>query len=1188
MNIISKARAVKWVIALAFVFSAVSCVKEEYEISEDTLNMEVEVFGEGVEIPIGSTEALKLKSLLSKLDSTTLEYLKTGSNGDLSLGLSDSFDLSDKLGDFTNLIEIPDLDFSKSFSFNLSGMDVSNLEVKADKYEMSYDLGTMLGAPSITVPSISETLKYNAGLEEYYPDLSSFSFNLPAIKQAKEIGKVTGASNIPSSLISDTEIPLDPAIGGSLAGGVVSIKPLTTTFKADPITMKMKIRLPEGVTSVQEINFCEDARVTMNLSLTNSFFKKGTITPTIDIDLHEIFHLADEENAGHPDKVDHIVAAIGLNAAGGSTTKTFKVASVAQEASDWNMVDGCLQLEKNVTVTLQGALAYSDLATTTRILSGATEPMGISLDVQFADFTVGEVKMTLDSQEPVTINESSTFPIEVPAITLPEGVKNVQYIEFTDNSSISIHIGTENVLKGIQLGLDALEITFPKEFEVAGATDGKLTYSIPDLVASGLDSEIKIRRFNLPAPVDGVISYSGNVEVKAVASATVAGSISTKDLPSSADEDMAVTVGISSTMEIKDYSVVLDGYDYEVDQNESISAELPDLKEVGGSVVVYPEGNPVISISITLPETSVPVKATKGGLIISLPEMLRFKDNEITKYGYDKSSHAIIFAEGAAIPAEILLPLDYISVAPVLDESNGKYYINGEFKVKGSIGIASGTEIHKSDIDKLTGADAKVGIVIDIPRITPGSVGIESYSTTVSQEFEFELLKGNQIPDMIKSVEEVKLKDVFINLALDASSLPSLGDASLTFDFSVDLPKMIVLEEGKRNEAGILKLTGKADKDGMIKVEPIKVVAIDLSDVDLKSGNGISEKISINGSVDLSKADLDVDQWLGKEMEVSFQAGIKDIVIESVAGKVDFSIDPVESSVNLSGISTSLSTDNISTTLDVSHVHLMLDVATNLGISANANLELIPFHGAAASEPIVVSLTLDAPETPGVVKTTKFWLGEKQECCPAGYTFRQAPILSLIRDLPDSIQIRLGAGTDAAKLCHLSPSAEPVLRADYALDIPLALGEQFSIEYRDTIPDIPEIVSTIFQYGNLTLSGTVESSLPFNLNMTAKLLDKDYKVITLADDAGKQFIAGCGADGSATKTDLAIKMAKKQGVEIPTIAAVELVLNATPTAGVALNEESFIKIALQALVPDGVTLDLSEYVFPEENEKEGK
>ena len=106
--------------------------------------------------------------------------------------------------------------------------------------------------------------------------------------------------------------------------------------------------------------------------------------------------------------------------------------------------------------------------------------------------------------------------------------------------------------------------------------------------------------------------------------------------------------------------------------------------------------------------------------------------------------------------------------------------------------------------------------------------------------------------------------------------------------------------------------------------------------------------------------------------------------------------------------------------------------------------------------------------------------------------------------------------------------------------------------------------------------------------MTAKLLDKDYKVITLADDAGKQFIAGCGADGSATKTDLAIKMAKKQGVEIPTIAAVELVLNATPTAGVALNEESFIKIALQALVPDGVTLDLSEYVFPEENEKEGK
>ena len=62
MNNIRKTLALIWVFALVLSFMAVSCVKEEYEIKEDTLNLEVTVFQEGIEIPIGSTEALKLKS----------------------------------------------------------------------------------------------------------------------------------------------------------------------------------------------------------------------------------------------------------------------------------------------------------------------------------------------------------------------------------------------------------------------------------------------------------------------------------------------------------------------------------------------------------------------------------------------------------------------------------------------------------------------------------------------------------------------------------------------------------------------------------------------------------------------------------------------------------------------------------------------------------------------------------------------------------------------------------------------------------------------------------------------------------------------------------------------------------------------------------------------------------------------
>ena len=51
-------------VALSFFISALSCVEQEYEISEENLNTEVTIFQEGVQIPIGSTAELKVKDLL--------------------------------------------------------------------------------------------------------------------------------------------------------------------------------------------------------------------------------------------------------------------------------------------------------------------------------------------------------------------------------------------------------------------------------------------------------------------------------------------------------------------------------------------------------------------------------------------------------------------------------------------------------------------------------------------------------------------------------------------------------------------------------------------------------------------------------------------------------------------------------------------------------------------------------------------------------------------------------------------------------------------------------------------------------------------------------------------------------------------------------------------------------------------
>ena len=49
------------------VFSALSCVQEEYEVSEENINMEVTVFQDGVTLPLGNTKAITLGEILGSM-----------------------------------------------------------------------------------------------------------------------------------------------------------------------------------------------------------------------------------------------------------------------------------------------------------------------------------------------------------------------------------------------------------------------------------------------------------------------------------------------------------------------------------------------------------------------------------------------------------------------------------------------------------------------------------------------------------------------------------------------------------------------------------------------------------------------------------------------------------------------------------------------------------------------------------------------------------------------------------------------------------------------------------------------------------------------------------------------------------------------------------------------------------------
>ena len=637
------------------------------------------------------------------------------------------------------------------------------------------------------------------------------------------------------------------------------------------------------------------------------------------------------------------------------------------------------------------------------------------------------------------------------------------------------------------------------------------------------------------------------------------------------------------------------GFDYEVNEVYAIEEKLPEeMQDFKGSITIYLKDSPEIRIGVVCPPIDVPVVAGEGGLKICLPELLKFDEADLAEFGtkYD-GDRTLTFAEGDEIPTEIVLGIEHIVVSPVSREDG--MYVTGSFEVSGNIGVKEGQKVHKADIDVLTGNDDEaknVKINIEIPDLVPDNVAVDTYSAEITEEVEFDLLAPEDIPEMIVSVGEVELNDVYIDFAVDASELLSiLGGAELSFNCEVKVPDYIVIEgvgviEDKDNECIIIPLEAKADSEGMIRMNPIKVKAIDLTGV-IEAGKGLKGVVAVSGSATLTDASIDVDDLQeSQELSISLNGGIRGngengaIVITKVAAKVDYQLDPITQSIDLSGFSEALEVEGLSVDFALSHVHLCLDIMTNLGISADADVSLVPYYDGEAAEPINCHLDIDAPETAGEVKRTKYWLGDKAECAAEGYTFKKLPIVDLFRNIPDSIQVNFIAGTDKDELCMLDTQADYTLTVDYSIEVPFQFDEEFDIEFTYTVSELPEILGTIFQYGSLALTGEVTSGLPLNLNMTAELLDENGRVIPLDEKAGKLNINACEGLGKPSVTEVNLLFAKKKDTVMPDISALRLTFNAD-AVNVPVTEDSFLILELQALVPEGVTVDLKEFMSNE-------
>ena len=1170
-------RAMTFVVASSLLVVTNSCVNQEYELSEDKLNLEMTVFQDGLSVPLGSTSRIMLKdvkdSLLAGLEDTTfLNYFTVGANGEYGAAISDRLDLSDTLNNLLAQIEIPDVPFSETFSFNLNTVDVSSLTIPESVYEYTEKIGGMISAPDFSFSGFGTEFEVSAELYKYKPSADVLKLDFPEISRGAEFaGLDNNLDELPSFMLNDEPLPLEELLGNPLF-------PLDIQTSYGPLTSEVSfsIPLPKGIKSVEDIVLSDKARLRMSIELTNSLFTEGKITPSLSLDLSEIFHLASSDD-------DIIYAEFAIDADGKTPVeKEFYIESLVISDDDWDFVDGCLTLTKDIDLTMAGEISHSGIMTTTNHLKNqGTQKMGINFELEFVDFQVEDVRMTV---EPISIEVPKKTVSFNQSLSLPEQIKGIDYVTLSDDSRISMSIEPANMLPGLELEMESLVLTFPEGIEVEGAQNGVVTYKDVDL-SKGFSSDVKIKGITLPTPVNGEIILDKEVSVEAVVKA--GGTIGSDDLPSTKDNDLSVKVNVEADFAIEDYSVEVTGYDYPVEYSQDFKFDVTGLEEFG-TISVIPQGEPEIVIEVVMPELGLQIVADpQDNLVIAFPKMLQFGSLP-QEYNYDKNAGTITFK--GQIPSRIVLPLDRLVVTP--EEEDGKYWAKGEFKVSGGIALEGGS-IDKDDVAALTDPACQVGMSARIPEIVMGTLAMDqAYEKRIEKSFEIGMLSSDQLPEQLVSIERIELEDVYFNLSLDASELPDLGSTKLSLEFDIDLPEMILLDSDNVKDGNVLTVKGELDEEGVLAIDPVKIVGLDLSTIDLKELEEFKEIVTIDGKVVLDDIALDVNDWLGKNLEVKVEGGIKDIAISKVTGKVDLHVDPIGASVDLSSVRDLLDQGNLEINGVenlLSRLTLSADIKTNIGIPMGAKMLVTPYSGGNPVEDAVweTEITLNHSQSADEVTHTRYWISSLEESKdiyrPEGFTHIHLPLQQYLSDIPDSLSISIEAGTDPNQLCIIEPIKKYIVEAEYSAHIPFEFGEGCSVTYRDTIPDLPDVVGQLLAMGDLVLTGEITSSLPLSIGMKVNLLDSEGNKVPLDETASTQEIKGCGPDGDPVVTELYLGLQKKDGAEVQDVSAIELEFNLATIGGVPLSDNCFLQASLQALIPNGVNIDVNELM--NENEQ---
>ncbi|HET9570206.1 MAG TPA: hypothetical protein VFP20_02200 [Bacteroidales bacterium] len=1120
-------------LTLSTIFLSVySCIDPLYDLSKG-ISMDMQLGGDSLAIPIGSTDTIMLKDFL---DLSTQEMLKAMEDGGYAITMSDSMKqpiaeidqsklrIDDRIDSINKPVDFGDLSLDK---FKIPGVSKStsvNLGLS------TYSLG------NFQIPSISSSTTANAGM-------SGYGLSTPTIADL-----IVNANQM--NLLSGITLPPDPGVGTTELP-IANQDPVTVSTNKD---INYSVSVPAGVSNISNVELKNGAtfEVTIELSGASNTLTAGSVVPDITIDPKDLFVFT-----GSPagTKITFSTSDSLTKVNGYSVTKSLPISMINIEG---NPVAGKLQVTKNITAS--GGMSLKNAVVRSDRLSQVGE-MDMLVTVSVKNVEINSMEFDIPTLNADIAPASTSLNINN---TIPDQIQKLNKVLFNDPATITITLSTEDmpVMKSSTIMIDNLSIHFPEQFvfePMAGLSNNTFTISNEVFnTTTGRTIQLTLKELNMSSIpiVGGVLAWNGSISYNGQVS--FSGRINSKNIPTtSSDAKMKVQFGSSivfNSAEVTTNKISVNVPT--VNLSIPLSTDISDKVKSLGVIKMKP--NTLIRVDLTKP--TLPLTLSANNLQVTFPSEFSFNppliENKLVLNG--------------SLEDSIVLVLDALNINK--DLTNGQLNLNANISVSGGVDLMPGN-VNSSQIESLAGKTMTVDVSTSEIGITSTSIQLKdlAFNTADSIPLNFEF--GN-IPSLLTSLDSVLLKDnAYVQLAVDISNMPNFG-SPLNVDLVVDFPDMLLFVPGEVNAKNQL-IMHEAIVDGKLN-KTIKLRGMKFDGSDLNGVLKIDKQLKYSAGVSVNSPTVNSDELIGKVININVKAKIANIAFKSVYGELNPDLAPQPSTIPLESTYKTLQENNVEAVLDITKPVISVRTESNLGIPINAKVTLTPNIGGSPLSSAIQTFTVNIPkaESPLNASNKLFWISPDSAGMPTGSDFIKTNIQNLFRTIPENITMVSEINVDKTKQHFFDLTASYFFNLFYDVTVPLAFGEELKIKITKDISGIdPQIGEKAKAVGGIEVLGSIQNSIPLELELALIPLDEDNNRIPI--DTVKQIISAGAYDGSAVTSNLTLKLKDPEGL-LKDLRAFRLIFSASSNetvAGTPIKSENFIKADLKVRVDGGINIE---------------